>query len=51
MRVIFPILGTVENITFINMTNGEVQVIETVQVPDEFNCKDFRFSIQFPDVS
>jgi hypothetical protein len=42
--------GTVETLSFINMTNGNETLIANVTVDDKFNCKDFRYSIQFPDV-
>ena len=43
--------GTIEQLEFRNVTNGQDTLIDTFNVTDKFDARSFRVSISFPFVS
>lgn len=48
---IFPLLGTIETIEFVNETMGSANSITTFTLPDIYNANQFRVTFRVPDVS
>lgn len=42
--------GTIEQIFFINTTNGAFETLAVADVEDKFNARAFKYHIPFPEV-
>ena len=45
------LLGTIETLSFLDITNGSDSDLGNFTVTDKFNCRDYRVNLYFPEVS